>query len=307
MEWSRTFDVPVSEQVARTRMKTYLEGAGYRPSSLASLSYERGSPLGSRVSFSPRGWQAEIRLAAEPTAADKTQVSVALNVNTKGQWLTGPEQGFWDKELDGLEAAARSGVADYGPAAKAARTATWLSLLALPVLAIDVALVAALGFLAFFWFVVGGLSTDDLVEIRGTLTDYQQTEAGDLVLHLEGHSNAFRASPSDMPFLDVQGFRQQTQGGQLVYLGLTKGARDSLYDQSSETAVTVLGIRSDAVTFMAPEVLLTERTHRDRRLILLLLLACIVILVPMLFITAKIGLLSSVRQNLANYLGSRRY
>jgi len=310
MELSRAFEVSVPEEIALTRMKTYLDQAGYRPSSPTRVSYQRGPLLGSRLSFSPRGWQAEIHLATEPKATDKTQVSVALNVNTKGQWLTARERGFWDTELDGLEAAAQSGTTDYGQAAKAAKTAARSSLLAIPVLIIDIVLVTALGLLTFFWLMVDGLSADNLVVIHGTLTDYQQTNSGDLLFHLSGYQNTFRVSSSDMQFLDEQRFRQEIHGGEKLHLSLTQYATDSLNEPSRETPVSVLGIRSDTATYLPPEAIVADRAdqaHEDRRLLLLLVLACVVILVPMLILTAKTGLFSSVRQNLADYFASHYY
>jgi hypothetical protein len=163
MELSRRFDVPVPEETALTRIRTYLERAGYRPSSPTCVSYQRGSFLGAWYSFSPRSWQAELHLATEPKADGETHVTVALNVNTKGQLVTGKERGFWDTELDGLEAAARSGTTDDGKAAKASRTAALSSVLMLPVLFVDMVLVTELVLLAVFFFVLPQLSQDDTV------------------------------------------------------------------------------------------------------------------------------------------------
>ena len=123
MELQKGFMVPASEATTVTRIKAYLEQAGYKRASDSPICYKRGSILGSFTSFSPRSWQAEVNITTQPRAENETEVSVCLKVNTTGQWVTEKERDFWDTEFNSLEVAIHSGQMDDGGAAQASRTA----------------------------------------------------------------------------------------------------------------------------------------------------------------------------------------
>jgi len=248
-----------------------------------------------------------VHLATEPKAEEMTQVSVALSVNTKGQLLTTTERRFWDTELDGLELAARSGTVDHGEAAKAAKTAVRSSLLIIPLLIVDILLVAGLTLLTVLCFSFRGLSPDEVVVISGAVTDYQTTDSGDLVMHLSGYQNSFYVSSSDMQFLDEQRFRQEIHGGEELHLSLTKYAHDSLNQQPGQTTVPVLGIRSNSVTYLPLEAIAADRSHQNRVVLPRLILALTAMLVPMMILTARMQLFSAIRQNLTEYFASHHF
>lgn len=130
MKLERNITIFESETVIRTRISAYLEKQGYKlVKSQPSLIYERGSSLGSFVSFSPKGWQAKIFVALS-ASNDQTTVAVRFDINTTGQLVIEGERRFWKTELDGLDAAIRMGKIDIGAAAETAQSTLVQNLIA---------------------------------------------------------------------------------------------------------------------------------------------------------------------------------
>lgn len=113
MKLQRVISVEVDESTVRGRIEVFLERSGYKQmGSQPSLLYQRGSKLGSLASFSPKGWRVNAAIQTMPVSEQTTQVSITLNVDTTGQWVTEKENSFWKGELDALEASVRSGNTD---------------------------------------------------------------------------------------------------------------------------------------------------------------------------------------------------
>jgi hypothetical protein len=150
MKLEHSLKTDVNEVILRERITTYLTKSGYRlVSSQPTLSFQRGSMLGSGMSFSPRSWKSEAVLGFSPVGEQTTQVSIMLDINTTGQWVTDKERKFWQVELDNLVQAVSSGNIDTGATTKNAKAALTQNLIAL-VLIIGLGLVMAIGGLLIF-------------------------------------------------------------------------------------------------------------------------------------------------------------
>jgi hypothetical protein len=113
MKLDRRITIGENEDTIRKCIDAYLNKAGYKQVSVQpDLIYERGSLLGSLISFSPKGWQAKASIQVKPTSDQATEVLVIVDVNTTGQMVTEKERNFWNSELDGLETAIHAGTMD---------------------------------------------------------------------------------------------------------------------------------------------------------------------------------------------------
>jgi hypothetical protein len=160
MNLKRTITTQESENVVRDRIASYLEKLGYkRVNSESSLTYERGSVLGSFTSFSPKGWQVKANVEISTGSDQMTVASVNLDINTTGQLVTEKERLFWSNELDGLETAVRTDKVDVASASKAAQSSLAQNLMAAAVilgLTIVLAVIARLLFESRVAFYTGG-------------------------------------------------------------------------------------------------------------------------------------------------------
>jgi hypothetical protein len=159
MNLERTIATPESEDVVRERIASYLERAGYkRVGSQPSLTYERGSVLGSRTSFSPKGWQVKASIKLSRSSDHVTAASVSLDINTTGQSVTKKERLFWSNELDGLETEVQTGKVDVTSRSRAAQSALAQNLMAAAVmigLPIALAVIARVLFESRFAYYTG--------------------------------------------------------------------------------------------------------------------------------------------------------
>jgi hypothetical protein len=113
MKLDRSITIGENEDTIRDRIDAYLNRVGYKQVSVQpDLVYERGSVLGSLVSFTPKGWQAKASIQIKATFDQATDVVVNVDVNTTGQLVTEKERSFWNSELDGLETAVHTGTMD---------------------------------------------------------------------------------------------------------------------------------------------------------------------------------------------------
>ncbi len=108
MKLEKTITVPVPEEAIRRRLTHFMTQEGYRPSNNSdALCFERGSLLGSFTAFSPKGWQAKVRIQLSENYGGTT-AQVTFNINTTGQMVTAKEREFWDAELAAIEMAMSS-------------------------------------------------------------------------------------------------------------------------------------------------------------------------------------------------------
>ncbi len=107
MRLDRTFTTQESEQVAHTRIASYLESKGYKQRETSpALVYERGSAFGSMVSFSTKHWKVVTTVQTNSNPDETTNVIAVFDINTTGQMVVKRERDFWEKELAGLVAVA---------------------------------------------------------------------------------------------------------------------------------------------------------------------------------------------------------
>lgn len=109
MQLVREITIERSAAHARSAARTYLLRLGYRSRAGTSDQYERGSLLGSFISFSPRGWRCLATVRVRPAGPDRSSVRLGLEVNTSGQMVTAPERDYWEAEADGFHAAITTG------------------------------------------------------------------------------------------------------------------------------------------------------------------------------------------------------
>jgi len=109
MELQADFHVPEAEQVVRERIDRHFSQAGYSPAGTGALEFKRGSALGSMMSFSPRRWQARVRVRVTPIDEGTTSVAAIFSINTTGQWVTDKERAVWQAEVDAFRGSVGSG------------------------------------------------------------------------------------------------------------------------------------------------------------------------------------------------------
>ncbi len=114
MRIERRIDIKISLAQAREQVAAYLQQVGYKPEEAGpTLTFKRGSKLGTWTSFSPRKWQARARVdlaqassAASPESGGGgfplTTAIITIDVDTSGQMVTQGEREFWAQEVDGL-------------------------------------------------------------------------------------------------------------------------------------------------------------------------------------------------------------
>jgi len=121
----------VSENIVRDRVIAYFTKADYTlGTSQSHLAYQRGSGLGSLVSFSPRGWKVNATIQITSSSDQLTQVAVTFDINTTGQWVTESERRFWQSEFDDLEKAIQTGDMDISASTRKAQSSLMQNLLA---------------------------------------------------------------------------------------------------------------------------------------------------------------------------------
>lgn len=105
MRLERTFSVPISADTAHERVIAHMTRMGYRlVESGSTLTFQRGAPWSSLVSFTPKGWGVKARIDVSP-AEDGAQVSALFDITTIGQMVTQSERAYWDGEIASLIAA----------------------------------------------------------------------------------------------------------------------------------------------------------------------------------------------------------
>lgn len=123
MKLDRSITIYENEDTIRSRMDAYLTSVGYKQANnQPNLVYERGSALGSLMSFTPKGWQVKVMIQINATADQATDVVVIADINTTGQLVTEKELSFWNNEIDGLENAVHTGTMDVRTVAESERT-----------------------------------------------------------------------------------------------------------------------------------------------------------------------------------------
>ena len=173
MKLEHSLNTDISEVVLRERITTYLTKSGYQlVSSQPGLAFRRGSLFGSVMSFSPRGWESAIMTNFSPSSEKTTQVTLVLQINTSGQWVTEKERKFWQAELDNLLRAISTGNTDMSPARDNAKAALAQNLAAL-VLVIGLGVVMAIGGLSVYGTYDAAVLSGFLGFVLGVLIAYQ--------------------------------------------------------------------------------------------------------------------------------------
>lgn len=131
MKLEHSLKTDVSEAVLRERITTYLTQSGYRlVSSQPTLSFQRGSVFGSLMSYSPKSWKSNAVIDFSLVGEHAAQVSILLDINTTGQWVTDKERKFWKAELDNMVLAASSGNIDTSITTENAKSSLTQNLIA---------------------------------------------------------------------------------------------------------------------------------------------------------------------------------
>lgn len=150
MKLERAFMTQAGEVETWERITTFLLRAGYKQASLQPpWVYQRGSRWGSLLSFSPRGWKANVTIHLSPASNGATQVGVVLDVDTTGQWVTEKERLFWRSELGDLQASVCESNLDMTASADLARSSFWENIGGW---AVTIALVIVLGLVGYALF-----------------------------------------------------------------------------------------------------------------------------------------------------------
>ncbi len=125
MKIEKTFIIPIDEAVARQRLNTYFDQAGYRsePEGESHLVFKRGSRRGSWLAINPSRFQTRVDVQLKPKG-NQIQVRAEFEVKTIMRDDTHFAQEFWTGEVKELEAALREG--KYSPL-----RSKWLTLKAL--------------------------------------------------------------------------------------------------------------------------------------------------------------------------------
>ncbi len=111
MKLERSITVSEKIDIIRDRIDAYLNEVGYKQVRVQpDLLYQRGSLLGSLMSFTPKGWQAKANIQVLETSDNAINVVLDIDVNTTGQLVTEKERGFWNLELENFEKAVLSGI-----------------------------------------------------------------------------------------------------------------------------------------------------------------------------------------------------
>lgn len=103
MNLDRTFTVNETEETLRANIASYFVRKGYKQrESGPNLTFERGSGLGSMVSFSTKKWKVDAAVETRSNPDQSTNVVVTLNIDTSGQIVVKKEREFWENELNDL-------------------------------------------------------------------------------------------------------------------------------------------------------------------------------------------------------------
>lgn len=107
-------------------LMAYFEDLGYANTQRSpSLIFERGAPLGGLWVMSPTAMPTRVSADIISTGADHT-IEVVYRVNVLGRWpLLPADVGFWQAELEGLEAAIHFGYFSQALAYHAAERTRW--------------------------------------------------------------------------------------------------------------------------------------------------------------------------------------
>ncbi len=131
MKLDRVISADANENTVRERLKAYFVGIGYtQAAAQPNLTYQRGSSLGSLLSFSPKGWKVNAIVQIASSFSQLTQVTVTFDINTTGQLVTESERKFWQNELDDLARAIQTGRVDKSASTKEAQSSLVQNLLA---------------------------------------------------------------------------------------------------------------------------------------------------------------------------------
>lgn len=109
MRLERTFEVNATASDCGDRLISFLQNLGYVREPGSALRFRRGALLGSLTSFSPNKWKTKASAAVERLDDQRSTVSFSLDVNTTGQLVTEGEREYWNKEIEGLQTAVRTG------------------------------------------------------------------------------------------------------------------------------------------------------------------------------------------------------
>ncbi|MEN6408478.1 MAG: hypothetical protein ABFD44_02035 [Anaerolineaceae bacterium] len=108
MKLDRTFTVNETEETLRAHVASYFISKGYKQrESGPNLVFERGSGLGSMISFSTKKWKANAAVETKSNPDQSTNVVVTLNIETSGQIVVKKERDFWENELNDLVASVK--------------------------------------------------------------------------------------------------------------------------------------------------------------------------------------------------------
>ena len=151
------------EHLIRERISAYFLKLGYTlKRSDSALVFQRGSPTGSWLAFSPMYWKVETLVEFKRDSPTTKEVSVVFIISTAGQLITRIERKFWAAELKGAEAAITTGELQYGESIQLANDAINQNLLSYLILGI---ISIVFGFVGLF--VIASLAATFLLLVLG--------------------------------------------------------------------------------------------------------------------------------------------
>lgn len=111
----KTFEVSVSVSEAETRATEFMSRIGYQQSNNSILEFRRGSLIGSLTSLnSPRKWKSQFSFTAQSLETHLSEISMVLDVNTRGQTVTKFESEYWKTEFEYIQKAILSDYLNVG-------------------------------------------------------------------------------------------------------------------------------------------------------------------------------------------------
>jgi hypothetical protein len=104
MKFEESISVNENIDIIRDRIDVYLKNVGYKNISMQpDMVYERGSLLGTWMSFSPKGWHANASITLIESSDGEINVALNIDVNTSGQIVSAKERDYWNLELENFK------------------------------------------------------------------------------------------------------------------------------------------------------------------------------------------------------------
>ncbi|MCU0236968.1 MAG: hypothetical protein MUC72_07780 [Acidobacteria bacterium] len=117
MKLERSIGIDIDAAIVRERVSTYFALSGYMQATMQPqlMTYQRP---GSFPGWTPKDWKVNVIIQIVSSPAQPTQVVVAFDIDTSGQFVIKSERQYWQNELDNIEQAIRTGKVDAAASAE---------------------------------------------------------------------------------------------------------------------------------------------------------------------------------------------